>query len=562
MNHLEFMDSTVKSSVGNNRGQAMAQKAEQSKIGENNQTSNNKSSNEMESRNDENSAKRRKMIKSWKIVNDPIWLTIELHPLCVMIIDTPQFQRLRSIKQMGGCFSVFPGACHTRFEHSIGTSHLAGVFGRELKTNITEPDIKITNKEILCLEVAGLCHDLGHGPFSHLFDQQFIRKARPNESWEHENASVGMIREIFKKIEQDYVEENEIDLIENLIKEQEGPTEYTKRIREKKPFLFEIIANKLNSIDVDKWDYFSRDCHMLGLHHNFQCERSIKLARVVKHEDWHISFPKSDYHHMLDMFYSRFTIHRRACLHPVVKAVEMMITDALLEADKHLKFPPGVAPNQQKCLSQSIDDMNAYLCVTDNVLHQIKEFGDSENQPEGIRKAQEIIKRIESRKLYKMIAEKRVIFGSSKDQMAITTSMKKRLLTDGKVDSSSFEIQVAVFSYGNDNKNPMDNVKLYEKVKSESKDEEKKTEDNVMDKNETLVSAEMKNTEKSCMLPASFEQMYIRLYWKWSEDDPSVTQIKDTFSKIKELQYDRTATVTLEDMSYDCDNREGEQICL
>lgn len=91
------------------------------------------------------------------------------------------------------------------------TSHLAGVFGRELKTNITQPDIKITNKEILCLEVAGLCHDLGwymfydfpiladwtkrfhnvlyvdilgHGPFSHLFDQQFIRKARPNESWE------------------------------------------------------------------------------------------------------------------------------------------------------------------------------------------------------------------------------------------------------------------------------------------------------------------------------------------------------------------------------------------
>ena len=59
--------------------------------------------------------------------------------------------------------------------------------------------------------------------------------------------------------------------------------------------ILQIIANDLNSIDVDKWDYFSRDCHMLGLHHNFQCERTIKLAKVVEHEPgkWHISYPKS-----------------------------------------------------------------------------------------------------------------------------------------------------------------------------------------------------------------------------------------------------------------------------
>ena len=58
--------------------------------------------------------------------------------------------------------------------------------------------------------------------------------------------------------------------------------------------ILQIIANDLNSIDVDKWDYFSRDCHMLGLHHNFQCERTIKLAKVVEHDGkWHISYPKS-----------------------------------------------------------------------------------------------------------------------------------------------------------------------------------------------------------------------------------------------------------------------------
>lgn len=285
--------------------------------------------------------KERKIIENYKIVNDPIWLTIELHPLCVMIIDTPHFQRLRSIKQMGGCYSVYPGACHTRFEHSIGTSYLAGQLGRELQKKTTEVDI--TDKEILCLEVAGLCHDLGHGPFSHLFDQQFIKKARPDSSWKHEDASIAMIDKIFEIIKQNYIDKEEINFIKDLVKNKKTPKTSSGE-QGAKPFLFEIVANDSNKIDVDKWDYFSRDCHMLGLHHNFQCERSIKQARVLKQgEEYHISFPKSEYQHLFDMFYTRFTLHHRACLHPVVKAVEMMITDALFEADQSesLKFPPN-----------------------------------------------------------------------------------------------------------------------------------------------------------------------------------------------------------------------------
>ncbi|EDO26257.1 predicted protein, partial [Nematostella vectensis] len=55
-----------------------------------------------------------------KVFNDPIHGHIDVHPLCVKIIDTPQFQRLRNLKQLGGCYFVFPGAAHNRFEHSIG----------------------------------------------------------------------------------------------------------------------------------------------------------------------------------------------------------------------------------------------------------------------------------------------------------------------------------------------------------------------------------------------------------------------------------------------------------
>ncbi|KAL0151875.1 hypothetical protein M9458_052876, partial [Cirrhinus mrigala] len=67
------------------------------------------------------------------IFNDPIHGQIELHPLLVKIIDTPQFQRLRQIKQLGGTHLVYPGATHTRFEHSIGAAYLAGRLAKVLQ---------------------------------------------------------------------------------------------------------------------------------------------------------------------------------------------------------------------------------------------------------------------------------------------------------------------------------------------------------------------------------------------------------------------------------------------
>lgn len=98
--------------------------------------------------------------KCYKVFNDTIHGHIEVHPLCVKIIDTPQFQRLRNIKQLGGCYHVFPGASHNRFEHCIGTCHLAGKLVRSLQKR--QPELEITDEDILCVRIAGLCHDLGN----------------------------------------------------------------------------------------------------------------------------------------------------------------------------------------------------------------------------------------------------------------------------------------------------------------------------------------------------------------------------------------------------------------
>ncbi|XP_052816720.1 deoxynucleoside triphosphate triphosphohydrolase SAMHD1-like [Mya arenaria] len=225
-----------------------------------------------------------------KIVNDPIHGHIKLHPLCVKIIDTPEFQRLRFIKQLGNGYFVYPGASHNRFEHSLGVCHLAGKLVRAFQDR--QPKLEITYTDILCAEIAGLCHDLGHGPFSHLFDGMFIPavKMDTDPKWTHEKGSTKMFDHLVKenKLEKEFEKYGLTEQDRVFIKEQiDRPNEldqknWTLNGRPKeKSFLYEVVSNKRNGIDVDKWDYFARDCHMLGIRNNFDHNRCIEFSRVI-----------------------------------------------------------------------------------------------------------------------------------------------------------------------------------------------------------------------------------------------------------------------------------------
>lgn len=142
------------------------------------------------------------------------------------IMDTPQFQRLRDLKQLGCAYLVFPGASHNRFEHSIGQEEhsVEKTYARTLVLRLTrssllpapppsapgvahlsaqmmdhlassQPELSITAHDILLVKIAGLCHDLGHGPFSHMFEE-FVHLANPTSSFSHEKMSLQMLESI------------------------------------------------------------------------------------------------------------------------------------------------------------------------------------------------------------------------------------------------------------------------------------------------------------------------------------------------------------------------------
>uniref|UniRef100_A0A3P8X912 HD domain-containing protein n=1 Tax=Esox lucius TaxID=8010 RepID=A0A3P8X912_ESOLU len=405
------------------------------------------------------------------VFNDPIHGHIEMHPLLVRIIDTPQFQRLRHIKQLGGTYFVFPGASHNRFEHSIGVGHLAGRLTLEL--NERQPELLITRRDILCVQIAGLCHDLGHGPFSHLFDGMFIPKIFPRLQWRHEKASLDMFDYLVHVNNLEPVmKKHGLVLPDDLvfIKEQiYGPLDndwpYMGRPKEMS-FLYEIVSNKRNGIDVDKWDYFARDSYHLGIQNNFDYHRSLKFTRVCEVEGRNqICYRDKEFTNLYDMFQTRNCLHRRAYKHPVTMAIELMITDAFVKADNYIHFE-GSGGRTFK-MSETIEDMEAYTKLTDHVFEQILH-----STTDDLKDAREILQNITNRRLYKLLEKTK-----AKSISEVCVSVKFKM------------------DWGMNDDNPIDHVRFYSKQNPDH-------------------AIQIQQHEVSGLLPVLFSEQWIRVYCK------------------------------------------------
>jgi HD superfamily phosphohydrolase len=230
-----------------------------------------------------------------KVIYDNIHGTIPLPPTIVHCIDTPEFQRLREVKQLGAASRVYPAATHTRFEHSIGVMHLAGRLAKHLGCN---------DQEILLCQCAGLLHDVGHGPFSHVFDS-----LSPTT---HEQRSCFIVRALHHQGILT-LDAQEVDTVCNIIQGNGTGA------------LYEIVANTRTGNDVDRWDYILRDAHAVGFQVNLDVRRLIYHSKV--NTEGHVSFDYRVMDDLYEIYRLRRHLHKHVYAHPVVVAIEEMIRD-------------------------------------------------------------------------------------------------------------------------------------------------------------------------------------------------------------------------------------------
>ncbi|XP_017366770.1 deoxynucleoside triphosphate triphosphohydrolase SAMHD1 [Cebus imitator] len=377
-----------------------------------------------------------------------------------------------------------------------------------LMKNIREN--KITGSLLPCLDESHF-ENLGvrcHGPFSHMFDGRFIPLARPEVKWTHEQGSVKMFEHLInsnglKAVMESYglIPEEDICFIKEQIA---GPLEspikkdslwpYKGRPKEKS-FLYEIVANKRNGIDVDKWDYFARDCHHLGIQNNFDYKRFIKFARVCEVESkLHICTRDKEVGNLYDMFHTRNCLHRRAYQHKVGNIIDTMITDAFLKADPYIEITG--TEGKKYSISTAIDDMEAYTKLTDNIFLEILYSTDPK-----LKAAQEILKSIEYRNLYKYVGEtqptgqikiKRESYECLPKEVA---DAKPKVPLEVKLKAEHFIVDVINMDYGMQDKNPIDHVRFYCKS----------------DPSKAIM---ITKNQVSRLLPERFAEQLIRVYCK------------------------------------------------
>ncbi|MBP5257786.1 MAG: HD domain-containing protein [Prevotella sp.] len=184
----------------------------------------------------------------FKQINDPVFGFIRIpRGLLLDIVKHPLMQRLTRIRQLGLASMVYPGAQHTRFQHSLGAFHLMS----EAITSLSQKGIFIFDSEAEAVEAAILMHDIGHGPFSHVLEHTIIRDIS------HEDISLMMINKINNEFN------GSLNLAIKIFKD-----EYPKR------FLHQLISSQL---DMDRLDYLRRDCFFTGVN-----EGNIGSARIIK----------------------------------------------------------------------------------------------------------------------------------------------------------------------------------------------------------------------------------------------------------------------------------------
>ncbi|MDO4164642.1 MAG: HD domain-containing protein [Bacteroides sp.] len=236
-----------------------------------------------------------------KIINDPVFGFINIPKgLLYDIVRHPLLQRLTRIKQLGLSSVVYPGAQHTRFQHSLGAFHLMS----EAIQHLTAKGNFIFDSEAEAVQAAILMHDIGHGPFSHVLENTIVQGVS------HEDISLLLMERINKDMN------GQLTLAIQIFKD-----EYPKR------FLHQLVSGQL---DMDRLDYLRRDSFYTGV-----TEGNIGSARIIKMldvKDDRLVVESKGIYSIENFLTARRLMYWQVYLHKTSVAYERMLISTLLRA--------------------------------------------------------------------------------------------------------------------------------------------------------------------------------------------------------------------------------------
>ena len=242
-----------------------------------------------------------KRLDETKVLKDPVHSYIHIHYEVIWnCLDSKEFQRLRRIRQLGGDFQVYPTAEHSRFSHSLGVYEIV----RRMVTEIKSLCVELTEYEKVCVMLAGLLHDVGHGPFSHAFEHV------TNHSHEEYTAKIilgntelnSILRAVSRKLPEDIV-----SIIQHT---------------HENDILNQIVSGQL---DADRMDYLLRDSYFTATSYGqFDLERILRTMRVRKTSEGRkvIVVKHTGIHSVEDYIMARYQMYWQVYYHPVARSYE------------------------------------------------------------------------------------------------------------------------------------------------------------------------------------------------------------------------------------------------
>jgi hypothetical protein len=338
------------------------------------------------------------MKKNYLDIIDPIHDFIRVYDHELQIIDDPIFQRLRRIRQLSGAHLTYPAAQHTRFEHSLGVMHIASQAGQALheKGILKSDDIKI-------LRLAGLLHDIGHGPFSHLFEEVIQQKKFSHEDFGKEI--------ILKSKIGDNLSRNGYDK-KFIAKVAFGDS--------KLQFLNEIVSGALSA---DMMDYLLRDGYFTGAEH-----AQIDHKRITQSLDVHqnkLALERSALYSFESMMHSRYQMFKAVYFHKTVRAAEVMLLEALRLSDDEFGFTSF--------------NINEFVKLTDEyVLSTLI----SSKSPK-LKRARQFAEDYQNRKLLKCVFE-RILTSRTNLGKTKTNELRTNISKQSKIDEDEIFVDSSV----------------------------------------------------------------------------------------------------------------------